>query len=98
MLFLATTPAWGVGWGGCRESSGTPLQGASAVVSWEIILLTCLAMALLSSLLYTFRILATVKADTDSAERPNDTFSSGTNDTGEGITPSDFASLPSKEE
>jgi len=55
------------GGGGARESSGAPLQGASAVTHWEIILLTCLAMALLSSLLYTFRILATVKADTDSA-------------------------------
>lgn len=53
--------------GGARESSGTPLQGVLAAAHWEIILLTCLAMALLSSLLYTFRILATVKADTDSA-------------------------------
>lgn len=68
------------------------------MVCEETILLTCLAMALLSNLLYTFRILATVREDTERAERPNDTFSSGTNDTGDGMTPSDFASLPSKEE
>lgn len=57
---------------------------------------TCLAMALLSSLLYTFLILATVRVETESAQRLKDTFSSGTNPTGEAGATSAFESLPGK--
>lgn len=54
-------------------------------------------MALLSSLLYTFRILATVSVETDKAYRLKDTFSSGTSATGDTGVTSVFESLPEKQ-